>query len=166
MPQISQGNLMSRAAFARHMGVSPRTITDRIRAGTVIVDKATNLIKVRESKARWLAPGPALGRGDVQGPDPERSTLTAARTKHEEVKRQAAELRLRKARGELIDRQRTLETVFNLARQTRDSFLSWPARYAAIIAAKLHTDPHLTELVLDQCIKEHLRELAEPRITL
>ena len=79
MPQISQGNLMSRAAFARHMGVSPRTITDRIRAGTVIVDKATNLIKVREFKARWLAPGPALGRGDVQEPD-RRSTLPSGRS--------------------------------------------------------------------------------------
>ena len=105
MPQISQGNLMSRAAFARHMGVSPRTVTDRIRAGTVIVDKTTNKIKVRESKARWLAPGPALGRGDVQGPDPERSTLTAVRTQHERTKQQVAELRLRKARGELIDRE-------------------------------------------------------------
>ena len=157
---------MSRAAFARHMGVSPRTITDRIRAGTVIVDKATNLIKVRESKARWLAPGPALGRGDVQGPDPERGKLTAARTKHEQTKQEAAELRLRKARGELIDRDRAMETVFNLARETRDSFLNWPARYAAIIAAKLNTDPHATEIILDQCIKAHLRELAEPRITL
>ena len=157
---------MSRAAFARHMGVSPRTITDRIRAGTVVVDRTTNKIKVRESKARWLAPGPALGRGDVQGPDPERGKLTAVRTQHEQIKRQAAELRLRKARGELIDRQRTLETVFNLARETRDSFLSWPARYAAIIAARLHTDPHATELALDQCVKAFLRELAEPRITL
>ena len=166
MPQISQGNLMSRAAFARHMGVSPRTITDRIRAGTVIVDKKTNKIKVRESKERWLAPGPALGRGDVQGPDPERSTLTAVRTQHEQIKRQAAELRLQKARGQLIDRDRAMETVFNLARETRDSFLSWPARYAAIIAAKLKTDPHTTEIILDRCIKEHLRELAEPRVNL
>lgn len=42
----------------------------------------------------------------------------------------------------------------------------WPARYAAIIAAKLNTDPHTTEIILDQCIKAHLRELAEPRVTL
>ncbi len=172
MPNITQGNLMTRAAFARHMGVTNGSVSNRIKDGTVVIDKKTNMVKVAESRARWAErPNPVLGR---QNPDPRADTmgtpapgsLTAARTKHEEVKRQATELRLRKARGELIDRDRAMETVFALARATRDSFLSWPARYAAIIAAKLNTDPHTTEIILDQCIKAHLRELAEPRVTL
>lgn len=172
MPNMTEGNLMTRTAFARHMGVSNGTVSNRIKDGTVVIDKKTNMVKVAESKARWAErTNPMLGR---QNPDPRADTmgtpvpgsLTAVRTKHEQTKQEVAELRLRRARGELIDRERTLETVFNLARETRDSFLSWPARYASIIAAKLHTDPHETELVLDQCIKAHLNELAEPRVTL
>jgi hypothetical protein len=54
--------------------------------------------------------------------------------------------------------------VFNLAREERDAWVTWPARVAALIAAELGTDVGATQRVLESHVRAHLEELAEPRI--
>ena len=63
-----------------------------------------------------------------------------ARTANEVIKAQERRLRLGKLKGELIDRAKATTTVFTLARRERDSWVQWPARVAALIAAELGVD--------------------------
>ena len=89
-----------------------------------------------------------------------------ARTANEVIKAQERRLRLGKLKGELIDRAKATATVFALARRERDSWVQWPARVAALIAAELGVDAHLMETVLDQHVRQHLAELSDIRVEL
>jgi hypothetical protein len=89
-----------------------------------------------------------------------------ARTANEVIKAQERRLRLGKLKGELIDRAKATTTVFTLARRERDSWVQWPARVAALIAAELGIDAHLTETVLDKHVRQHLAELSDIRVEL
>lgn len=89
-----------------------------------------------------------------------------ARTANEVIKAQERRLRLGKLKGELIDRAKATTTVFTLARRERDSWVQWPARVAALIAAELGVDAHLTETVLDKHVRQHLAELSDIRVEL
>ena len=89
-----------------------------------------------------------------------------ARTANEVIKAQERRLRLGKLKGELIDRAKATTTVFALARRERDSWVQWPARVAALIAAELGVDAHLMETVLDKHVRQHLAELSDIRVEL
>ncbi len=89
-----------------------------------------------------------------------------ARTANEVIKAQERRLRLGKLKGELIDRAKATTTVFTLARRERDSWVQWPARVAALIAAELGVDAHLMETVLDKHVRQHLAELSDIRVEL
>jgi hypothetical protein len=89
-----------------------------------------------------------------------------ARTANEVIKAQERRLRLGKLKGELIDRAKATATVFALARRERDSWVQWPARVAALIAAELGVDAHLMETVLDKHVRQHLAELSDVRVEL
>jgi hypothetical protein len=89
-----------------------------------------------------------------------------ARTANEVIKAQERRLRLGKLKGELIDRAKATTTVFTLARRERDSWVQWPARVAALLAAELGVDAHLTETVLDKHVRQHLAELSDIRVEL
>jgi hypothetical protein len=67
---------------------------------------------------------------------------------------------------ELIDRAKATTTVFTQARRERDSWVQWPARVAALIAAELGVDAHPTETVLDKHVRQHLAELSDIRVEL
>jgi len=90
-------------------------------------------------------------------------TFVQARTAHEIAKAHLARLRLQRMKGELVDRARATALVFRLAREERDSWLNWPARIAALIAADLGVEAHAVQKLIETHVRGHLAELAEIR---
>jgi hypothetical protein len=66
-------------------------------------------------------------------------------------------------KGELVDRARATALVFRLAREERDSWLVWPARVAAMIAAELGVEAHAVQNLLEAYVRGHLTELADTK---
>ena len=58
-----------------------------------------------------------------------------ARNANEVLRAQTAKLRLQKLAGDLVDRTKATGLVFELARRERDSWMNWPPRVAANMAA-------------------------------
>jgi hypothetical protein len=97
---------------------------------------------------------PAVGGG---------TTFLQAKTANEVLKAQERRIRLQKLKGELIERARALATVFRLAREVRDAWVTWPARSSALMAAELGVEPAAMQKVLERHVRAHLDELAEVR---
>lgn len=93
-------------------------------------------------------------------------TFLQARTANEVLKAQERRLRLQQLKGELVDRARAVNLVFRLARDERDAWSGWPARIAAVLAAELGCGTHHLQTALDRHVREHLDQLAEPRLEL
>jgi hypothetical protein len=91
------------------------------------------------------------------------TTFLQAKTANEVLKAQERRIRLRKLKGELIERARVLSLVFRLAREERDSWVNWPARAAALMAADLGAEPAIMQKVLEKHVRAHLDDLAEVR---
>lgn len=101
-----------------------------------------------------------------------------ARTANEVWKAQERQIRLAQLKGELVDRDRAVALVFRLARQERDAWVTWPARVAALMAADLsaaasgETGAEVTigsgamQKILEDHVRAHLGELAEPKLEL
>ena len=89
-----------------------------------------------------------------------------ARNANEVLRAQTAKLRLQKLAGDLVDRTKATGLVFELARRERDSWMNWPPRVAANMAAELGVDAHKMELVLDKFIRSHLADLSEIKLEL
>ena len=87
-----------------------------------------------------------------------------ARTANEVIKAQTAKVRLQKMKGDLVDRNRAVAAVFDLARRERHSWLNLPPRVAANMAAELGVEAHRMELVLDRMLRAHLAEMAEVKL--
>ena len=88
-------------------------------------------------------------------------TFVQARTAHEIAKAHLARLRLQRMKGELVDRARASALVFRLAREERDTWVNWPARVAALIAAEIGVDAHPMQKILEAHVRAHLAELAD-----
>ena len=48
-----------------------------------------------------------------------------------------------------------------MAREERDTWINWPARIAALMAAELGVEPHPMQKVLEAQVRAHLAELSE-----
>lgn len=94
------------------------------------------------------------------------ATFLQAKTANEVLKSQERRLKLQKLKGELVDRARAEALIFRLARETRDAWVNWPARAAALIAAEMGIDPAMMQKVLEAHIRAHLDELSEGRLDL
>jgi len=91
------------------------------------------------------------------------TTFLQAKTANEVLKAQERRLRLQKMKGELIDRARATALVFRLAREERDSWVNWPSRAAALMAAELGVEAAEMQKALEIHVRAHLDELAEVR---
>lgn len=145
-----------------------------VAAGEERIEARSQAIEERlaalEDTARRLDDGGGGGQqsaaAGVPGVEGGEVSLLKVRVGNEMVKLQRAKLALERARGRVIDRARTLELVFSLARQERDAWIGWPARVAANMAAELAVEPHRLEVTLDRYLREHLSQLAEIRLDL
>ena len=75
-------------------------------------------------------------------------------------------MRLQRMKGELVDRPRASALVFRLAREERDSWINWPVRVAALMAAELGVEAHQMQKVLEAHVRSHLADLAEVKLEL
>ena len=116
--------------------------------------------------AALSAVGDTLREHGLPPPTTGGATFLQAKTANEVLKSQERRLKLQKLKGELVDRARAEALVFRLARETRDAWVNWPARAAALIAAELGLDPATMQKVLEAHVRAHLDDLAEGRIDL
>lgn len=116
--------------------------------------------------AALSAVGDTLRENGLPPPATGGATFLQAKTANEVLKSQERRLKLQKLKGELVDRARAEALVFRLARETRDTWVNWPARAAALIAAELGLDPAAMQKVLEAHVRAHLDELAEARLDL
>ena len=116
--------------------------------------------------AALSAVGDTLRENGLPPPAGGGATFLQAKTANEVLKSQERRLKLQKLKGELVDRARAEALVFRLARETRDAWVNWPARAAALIAAELGLEPAAMQKVLEAHVRAHLDELAEGRLDL
>ena len=177
---------MSNRALARALGVSETAVRKAEKAGRIRragdgswdIDRVKATWQANTDASQQRAPSPGLrpvpdaAVGAVRETLREQGesvpaggmTFLQARTANEVLKAQARRLRLQQLKGELVDRARAVSLVFRLARDERDAWSGWPARIAAVLAAELGCDTHHLQTVLDRHVREHLDQLAEPRL--
>jgi hypothetical protein len=179
---------LSIRAYARRRGVSHVAVLRAIKQGRVPLesDGTVDPAKADASWDRSTDPGRAKSKskaaagklrpvgeaalGSVRETLKEQGlpaggsvTFVQARTAHEIAKAHLARLRLQRMKGELVVRARSTALVFRLAREERDSWLNWPARIAALIAAELGVEAHAVQKVVEGHVRAHLAELADIR---
>ncbi len=121
--------------------------------------------------------GPAPGHGSLSGPGDSTSYLKA-RTALTVYQAQERQLSIQKKKGVLVDRARAETLVFRLARQERDTWVTWPTRVAALMAAQLSAEMEkasgaavtietaILQRVLETHVREQLDALADLRVSL
>jgi hypothetical protein len=177
---------LSIRAYARRRGVSHVAVLRAIKQGRVAVELDGTIDPARadaswqrstdpgrtktksRASAEKLRPVGEAALGSVRETLKEQGlpaggnvTFVQARTAHEIAKAHLTRLRLQRMKGELVDRARATALVFRLAREERDSWLNWPARVAALIAAELGAEAHAVQKLMEAHVRSHLSELAD-----
>lgn len=148
-----------RGAHSRELGVETAAATAAAKAGTKPVPQSA--IDAVQDTLRETGNAPETEPGEGG-----QVSFLRARMANEVLKAQTARVRLQKMKGELVDRARATNAVFDLARRERDAWMNWPPRVAANMAAELGVEAHAMEQVLDRYLRQHLSELAEVKIEL
>jgi len=107
----------------------------------------------------------STGDGAVSGPGDSTSYLKA-RTALTVYQAQERQLSIQKKKGVLVDRARAETLVFRLARQERDTWVTWPTRVAALMAAQLSAEMEkasgvpvtIETAILQRVLETHVRE--------
>ena len=183
---------LSERAYAIHSGLS-RGAVQKARKNGRLVLFADGSINATASDTRRVAmtdPDQQLrsrggfdagsSGGDapaVSGPGDSTSYLKA-RTALTVYQAQERQLSIQKKKGALVDRARAETLVFRLARQERDTWVTWPTRVAALMAAQLSAEMEKTsggpmtietailQRVLETHVREQLDALADLRVSL
>jgi len=151
-----------RGVHARQLGADTARGTAAAKAviGMKPVPRAA-ITAVNETLSEAGAPGDAADGAEAEGGQ---VSFLRARMANEVINAQTAKVRLQKMKGDLVDRNRAVAAVFDLARRERDSWLNLPPRVAANMAAELGVEAHRMELVLDRVLRAHLAEMAEVKL--
>jgi len=144
--------------FAKRVGVHKSQVTRWKKSGMPVNEDGTVDV---ETCLEWVANNVA----EHEDEDDE-TTLVALRCKKLRAEIALLELREARERNELVDRRKAEAAVFDLARQERDAWLTWPARVAPEVAASLGADAHAVETEMDRRVREQLRALSDIRIDL
>lgn len=90
--------------------------------------------------------------------------FNATRTADLILKARERAIRIEVAQGRLVDADAVRKTVFNLSREDRDSWTNWPARIAPIMAAQFGLDQMALTIYLEEAVRQHLTERADPAL--
>lgn len=156
---------VSQRKYAEMRGVNLYAVQRAIKSGRIRTDKKGQ-IETEQADVDWEnntdpAKQRSYPKDDVGESVPKTGTFQQARTAGEYYRAMFMKERLRKFKNELIEREKVNEHIFRLGRATRDVFLNWPTRDAALIAAELGVDEHKTRVILDERIRNLLSELGE-----
>jgi hypothetical protein len=160
--------------YARRRGVSHTAVRKAVLAGR-IPQEADGSIDPTKADAAWAAetnparnskaqdqpvpvPLPQAAIAQTSGTGP---SFAQARAMHEFAKAQRARIQVDRLKEKVVERARASALVFKLARQERDSWITWPARVAAQMAAEVGIDVHLMQNLLEAHVRSHLEELSE-----
>ena len=178
---------LSERAYAAHSGLS-RGAVQKARKNGRLVLFADGSINAAASDARRGAmtdpdqqmrsrAGSGTSDGTVSGPGDSTSYLKA-RTALTVYQAQERQLSIQRKKGVLVDRSRAETLVFRLARQERDTWVTWPTRVAALMAAQLSAEMEkasgvpvtietaILQRVLEAHVREQLDALADLRVSL
>lgn len=159
---MTQPLTITKAEFARRLGVNPSRVTQLIREGLPVEPDG----KVNEAAARaWIDANLDQHRREARKPGSTGAgpagTATQLRSTHLALKARLLQLELEQRQGALVQRKAVDRFLFERARLERDSWMSWPARIAPGLAAALDADPAALEAALGRLVREHLQELAD-----
>jgi hypothetical protein len=151
--------LVSQREFARWRGCSVQAVNRNTvdHGGVIPTYGAKKQIDPVEAERLWppRTNGPAA-------PSQARE-LDRQRVRKLKAEAARAELELRMRKGELLDRQKGLDTVFRFARMLRDRWQAWPVRIGPLVAAQFGLDPGAVIVVLEGLVRDHLEELSSER---
>ena len=187
---------LSERAYAEHAGISRGAVQKARKTGRLVLfaDGSINAAASdarrgamtdpdQQMRSRGGAQGAGGGEGTVgagvgvSGPGDSTSYLKA-RTALTVYQAQERQLAIQKKRGVLVDRARAETLVFRLARQERDTWVTWPTRVAALMAAQLAAEMEtatgvpvtietaILQRVLETHVREQLDALADLRVSI
>jgi hypothetical protein len=133
---------MSEREYSAHTGLSRGAIQKARKASRLVVysDGSINAAASDVRRADMTDPDQQRrstgGDSGFSGPA-DSSSYLKARTALTVYQAQDKQLGIQKKKGTLVDRARAEALVFRLARQERDTWVTWPSRVAALMAAEI-----------------------------
>jgi hypothetical protein len=177
---------MSEREYSAHSGISRGAIQKARKASRLVVygDGSINAAASDVRRASMTDPdqqrrstGRTGGDAGFSGPA-DSSSYLKARTALTVYQAQERQLAIQKKKGTLVDRARAEALVFRLARQERDTWVTWPSRVAALMAAEVAAEVEkqsgtpviieaaILQRVLETHVRQHLEALADLRVSL
>jgi len=180
---------MSEREYSAHSGLSRGAIQKARRATRLVVysDGSINAAASDARRAEMTDPDQqrrsTSGDSGFSGPA-DSSSYLKARTALTVYQAQEKQLAIQKKKGTLVDRARAEALVFRLARQERDTWVTWPSRVAALMAAEVAAEVEkqsgnpvrperpviieaaILQRVLEAHVRQHLDALADLRVNL
>lgn len=173
---------MSEREYSAHSGLSRGAIQKARRASRLVVysDGSINAAASDVRRADMTDPDQqrrSTGDSGFSGPA-DSSSYLKARTALTVYQAQDKQLGIQKKKGTLVDRARAEALVFRLARRERDTWVTWPNRVAALMAAELALgvekqtgvpviiEAAILQRVLEAHVRQHLDALADLRVSL
>ena len=180
---------LSERAYAAHSGLSRGAVQKARKNGRLVLFPDGSINAAASDARRGVMTDPdqqmrsrgGMGAGgdggSVSGPG-ESTSYLKARTALTVYQAQERQLSIQKKKGVLVDRARAETLVFRLARQERDTWVTWPTRMAALMAAQLSAEMEkasgtpvtietaILQRVLETHVREQLDALADLRVSL
>ena len=178
---------MSEREYSAHSGLSRGAIQKARKTGRLVVYSDGSINAAASDMRRGEMTDPDQQRrstGGTSGGDSgfsgtaDSSSYLKARTALTVYQAQEKQLAIQKKKGTLVDRARAEALVFRLARQERDTWVTWPSRVAALMAAEVAAEVEkqsgrpviieavILQRVLETHVRQHLDALADLRVNL
>ncbi len=166
---------LSERAYSAHSGLSRGAVQKARKTGRLVLFGDGSINAAASDARRGVMTDPdqqmrsrggfGAGDGAVSGPGDSTSYLKA-RTALTVYQAQERQLSIQRKKGVLVDRARTEALVFRLARQERDTWVTWPTRVAALMAAQLSAEMEkasgvpvtIETAILQRVLETHVRE--------
>lgn len=155
---------LSIRAYAKHKGVTEGAVRKAIKAGRIVTDHKGR-IDADLADAQWEE-NTDISKQRFVNPTESKASYAKVKTAHEFQKMKRTELALKREKGELIDKETVKAHVSKLGSQVRDSWMNWPSRVSALMAAELNVDEHKMHSILEKYVREHLNDIGEGRLNL
>ena len=154
--------------YARHRGVSDKAVRKAIDTGRITIDE-TGQIDVAQADIDWdentdQAKQNLMTIVDQKTPAKDKNSYTKIKTAHELYKAQLTQLALQEKKGQLIQKEMVKAQVGQLSRQVRDSWMNWPSRVSALMAAELDIEEHALHIILERYVREHLNDIGDGKL--
>ena len=154
--------------YARHRGVSDKAVRKAIDAGRITLD-SDGKIDVKKADADWSdntdqSKQNLMVAVDNHVPKKDANSYTKIKTAHELYKAQLTQLALQEKKGQLIQKEMVKAQVSQLSRQVRDSWMNWPSRVSALMAAELNIEEHQLHVILERYVREHLNDIGDGKL--